>query len=192
MKSEANHDDPWVFAGLARHHAVSYLETLGVRALKDDLGMPLLAGNIGREPLANNSMLLFSGRYNIRVHKAKGGKIPSPSGSRAKRDFYAQMPLGLRFRDELPEVNLLVLWDSTVDFDLGVMHLVRPSVDTGDEQQVEPYWSIPVTHLADSTFARSGPEASSGEGQSSRDDDLPLRLSDKDEDIGGGEGTIPE
>ncbi len=109
------------------------------------------------EELSNNGLMLFFGRYRIRILKSNRGDVPTPGQSRAKQQFYRQsveqpfLPFDAEATVEhnLQPVNLLVIWEVTSSYNLLSLDLVCPHNDELSPDAAQIYWQCPLPHPAE-------------------------------------------
>lgn len=139
--------------------------------------------------LANNGVLLTYKNYRIRILKADQGRVPCPGTTRAKQQFYRQLPLA-RVGDAPASVrppeeitNLLLIWDVTATYALADLLVACPKYGDADRASVETFWKELLPHPAELVAPTApGPIDADDEG-----DDLPLELVAKDKKTGRAE-----
>jgi hypothetical protein len=108
--------------------------------------------------LPNNGLSLsFRGDllYHLRILKADGGQLPIPGASKVKQAFWNQQLVfdydASSAEEALPSLNLLVLWETDVKYNLHKLFLACPKSGAMTRESVEAYWIVEIPHPSEST-----------------------------------------
>lgn len=98
--------------------------------------------------LPNNGLCMEYGRYQLRILKSDNGELPIPGQSKKRQAFWNQAQLNLydneQPTEELPSVNLIVLWDADSNYNLDSVSLICPKSGGTTRDSVSNYWSVAV------------------------------------------------
>jgi hypothetical protein len=110
--------------------------------------------------VSNNGMCFAYDGYIIRILKANNGKLPVPGHSETRRAFYQQDQYKLKLvgfdnsdDNAAEKLNLIILWDVSYSYDLGVISLACPKSGDFTRESVSAYWhcKIPASMLLGQT-----------------------------------------
>lgn len=128
----------FLYSSIVRFHARLSLDGEGLFSADDP-------SPVTREPLANIGLLLHFREYSIRILKAANGSL-RPARSIAMQGYCEQLAL---FSQDVDSMNLIVIWDATVDGALASVKLVCPRYAPLKKASVSVHWMIDVPHPAE-------------------------------------------